>query len=143
MSKTKESSLWQWLSKASLPKLHMQRIENAAGVGTPDVEGCLDGDCFWIELKVAETANGLVRVHITPEQVFFLQTRKRAGGSAMLLVQVGTMRLLFPATAILHELLTIIGVDRLLNQSVLSTKFPTPNEVIQYAAEEARRMFNL
>lgn len=53
----KESALWQRcvtaakLLRRSGHLVDLQRIENAAGVGHPDVEGCIDGNQVWIELK--------------------------------------------------------------------------------------------
>lgn len=32
-------------------KVDLQRLENSVGVGHPDVEGCIDGEALWIELK--------------------------------------------------------------------------------------------
>lgn len=53
----RESSLWQrcktgvkHLEKCG-HKSHFCRIENAAGEGNPDVEGVINGDQCWIELK--------------------------------------------------------------------------------------------
>lgn len=93
----RESSLWSWLSRAESSygrHLHMNRTENVAGVGTPDVEGCLDSRCFVVELKVAErparpTTAIRTQSPIKTEQVDWLMARKMAGGRAWLLVQVG------------------------------------------------------
>jgi len=53
----KETSLWTRCRTgiANLKKCghatHFCRIENDAGIGNPDVEGVINGDQCWIELK--------------------------------------------------------------------------------------------
>ena len=53
----RESSLWQRCKtgmtalKERGHRLHIGRIENTAGEGNPDVNGCIDGRLFDIELK--------------------------------------------------------------------------------------------
>lgn len=54
----RESALWKWLSEGARKRygdnsLFLQRIENGLERGTPDVEGCLHGQSFWLELKSA------------------------------------------------------------------------------------------
>lgn len=89
----KESSLWKWLDKP-LPKLHLTRVEDLVNVGRSDVEGCLDGSAFIIELKVADRparSRTPIRTQseITTEQCDWLEARRAAGGLAWLLIQVG------------------------------------------------------
>lgn len=90
--RNKESSLWNWL-KDHLPELRplkhdVQRIENAVATGTPDVEGCIDGETFWCELKVAYPMFGdRWRVKITTSQVRRALRRERAGGRSWVLVR--------------------------------------------------------
>lgn len=94
--RTKESSLWGWLRDhvADLPTRarHLQRIEDSTKGGTPDVEGCIDGHAFWIELKVAyeQRTRGTVRVKTTDKQVYFALKRRKAGGLSWYLIRVGT-----------------------------------------------------
>lgn len=53
----RESALWQrmrtGMRSLRLKGVHidLQRLENAIGTGHPDVEGCIDGQQVWIELK--------------------------------------------------------------------------------------------
>lgn len=54
----RESALWQRIKKTGIKTLvnsgygvHLTRIENAVGTGHPDVEGCINGQQTWIELK--------------------------------------------------------------------------------------------
>jgi hypothetical protein len=94
--RTKESSLWGWLRDhvVDLPTTarHLQRIEDSTKSGTPDVEGCIDGHAFWIELKVAyeQRTKGTVRIKTTDKQVYFALKRRKAGGLSWYLIRVGT-----------------------------------------------------
>lgn len=52
-----ESQLWQRCKlglktlRLTRHKVDVQRVENAAVSGHPDVEGCIDGRQLWVELK--------------------------------------------------------------------------------------------
>lgn len=59
---------------------HVQRIENTAGVGVPDVNICYKGREYWIELKVCQPEI-LVRV----EQWAWHNRRMANGGKCFLL----------------------------------------------------------
>lgn len=91
--RNRETSLWNWL-KEHLKELRprrfdVQRIENAVAKGTPDVEGCIDGETFWCELKVGYRLFGdRVRVRITQAQVNRAVLRCRAGGRSWVLVRL-------------------------------------------------------
>jgi hypothetical protein len=99
---SRESQVWHWLAKARRSfkfELDMNRIENPAGPGMPDVEGHLAspafgyGGQFWIELKAAERpakAATPVRFKIRPKQIAWLERRWRIAGNALLLLQVGS-----------------------------------------------------
>lgn len=95
--KIDESSLWNWLSTRANnelgARLHMRRVENNVSIGDPDVEGCLDGKGFDIELKaVARTEDGWVEPGLKNHQAMWLIRRSKAGGLAYALVQVGAAR---------------------------------------------------
>lgn len=97
-SPSRETSLWQWLKKA-IPlykyKLHMNRVENSVMTGMPDVEGCLLGKQFWIELKVVGAParmHTLIKPTFQPSQLPWLRRRALAGGRAFVLLQVGSGR---------------------------------------------------
>ncbi len=54
----RESALWDRIRDTAIPalikaghKVDLQRLENLVGVGHPDVEGCIDSQQVWIELK--------------------------------------------------------------------------------------------
>lgn len=78
------------LPKVGLP-LHLQRVENTAGVGTPDVNYCVGGIDGWLELKAWERARFSGRFTIPklrPDQAAWLTARCRAGGRAYLLCRI-------------------------------------------------------
>jgi penicillin-binding protein-related factor A (putative recombinase) len=89
-----EANLWKWLSKVKKhykEDLHLTRLENLVGNGTPDVEGCLCGRQFWIELKcIPKRTNSLLRIRFQPSQIPWMQRRQRAGGHVFVLLQVGS-----------------------------------------------------
>lgn len=97
-SPSREASLWVWLKKA-IPifkhKLHMNRVENSVMRGMPDVEGCMCGNQFWIELKVVGTPARqytILKPTFQPAQLPWLRRRTKAGGRAFVLLQVGSGR---------------------------------------------------
>jgi penicillin-binding protein-related factor A (putative recombinase) len=100
-----EKTLWSWLSGAFAQNdddhglgysetLHMERIENAVGVGNPDVTGCFKGGAFDIELKTAHrparaTTAVIALPYIRPAQKNWHVARWKAGGQCYFLIQVG------------------------------------------------------
>jgi hypothetical protein len=46
-----EQRLWDTMRKNAPPGLHLERVENAVGDGTPDVHYMKKGSLGWIELK--------------------------------------------------------------------------------------------
>lgn len=96
--KDRESALWAWLrrgAKALKGRAHVRRVENEVVTGDPDVEGCVDGGEFNVELKSCPepSSTGGVLVRITEEQINWLRRRRRSGGQAWLLVRVGSSNL--------------------------------------------------
>jgi len=92
------------------PGLHMVRVENPVGPGTPDVNWCgrnrATGEVStgWVELKYLEAwpkrASTLVRIkHYTQQQRDWLLLRHAAGGRVALLLQVRREYLLFKGAA--------------------------------------------
>jgi hypothetical protein len=97
MSSTRESGLWRWLKDAKQElrdELHMQRVENSIGGGTPDVEGHLFAfGQFWIELKSAARPKSdlPIRFKVRDAQVEWMRRRAKSGfHRAWLLLQVGS-----------------------------------------------------
>lgn len=93
----RERYLWTWLRDGlKLPELihtlHMQRIENSAGLGVPDLEGCWSGSSFWCELKGSNRpakSTTDISYKLTLEQVIWLENRWKVGGSTSLYLRVG------------------------------------------------------
>lgn len=93
-----EATLWQWASQARRvfgEHLHVERLENMVGAGHPDVEGCLDGIQFWLELKVAKRpARAATKLRfgspLRDSQVEWGKKRIAAGGRVWYLIQVGS-----------------------------------------------------
>jgi hypothetical protein len=93
-----ETSLWEWLKTARKflgSRLHMRRVENAVGLGDPDVDGIYNGRDFSLELKVAKRpakATTTLRFghEVTPQQVEYAEQRLAAGGAHAFLIQVGS-----------------------------------------------------
>ncbi len=96
---TSERALWRRVRDAIGPLGHVVRVENGVGVGTPDVEYCLSGATGWLELKIArvskrpETAVSIP--HFTREQRIWMRERCNAGGRAGVLLQLGSVYVLF------------------------------------------------
>jgi len=89
--------LWPWLRRGLgrfVGRAHVHRIEDLTKSGTPDVEGCIGGVSFWIELKVAyeQVREPVVRVKTTDKQVYFAMRRCEVGGLSWYLVRVGAGR---------------------------------------------------
>ena len=96
-AKARETSLWTWLRKGGKslePGLHMTRIENLVGEGTPDVEGFYNYKQFWCELKaVAQPAKPttLIDCELRTEQLRWHRRRYLAGcENTWILIQVGS-----------------------------------------------------
>ncbi len=93
-----ESNLWDWLAKARLVlglDLDMRRVENAVGIGDPDVELCYKGAGADIELKAARRPAHLTTKlkfgsPMKDDQVEWAVARLRAGGAHGYLIQVGS-----------------------------------------------------
>lgn len=66
-----------------MPTVHWQRIETMVGRGTPDLNGCLYGQEFWIENK---TTSGWA-VTFEMGQVAWHERRLRAGGRTFVAVR--------------------------------------------------------
>lgn len=78
--KKAESKLYQEIKKL-LPNAHFQRIETSVGLGVPDVNGCLDGIEFWLELKVSSNKRSVLSKY----QKAWIIRRGKAGGRVFIL----------------------------------------------------------
>ncbi len=89
-----EATLWSWMRKA-VPLLGMphdvHRIETSTESGYPDVEGCIAGTSFLVELKVARSIrkrDGAFSLdHFEAKQAYTLHRRWKAGGRSWILVR--------------------------------------------------------
>lgn len=98
----RESSLWQRCRTAVKAlawqghHVDLQRIENAATSGHPDVEGVIDGSQLWIELKSCMRpvkASTPIRPKCRPSQEIWHRKRTEAGSRIhWVLIQVGEDR---------------------------------------------------
>ena len=89
----REYSLWQNIRR-NLIKPIWQRIETGGtGRGIPDVFGAFEGECCWIELKIAKGN----RVDLRPEQIAWLIKFGQTGLKTFILVGTDKRKMyLFP-----------------------------------------------
>tara|TARA_R110002020_G_scaffold421617_1_gene630787 strand:+ start:2807 stop:3190 length:384 start_codon:yes stop_codon:yes gene_type:complete len=89
----REYSLWQNIRR-NLTKPLWQRIETGGtGRGIPDVFGAFEGECCWIELKIAKGN----RVDLRPEQIAWLIKFGQTGLKTFILVGTDKRKMyLFP-----------------------------------------------
>jgi hypothetical protein len=88
-----ESDLWSTLKHHTQRHGHIERVENMAGIGRPDVNYCIRGVEGNIELKQLpewpKREDTVVPVrHFTPQQRLWIRDRVRAGGRVYVLLQV-------------------------------------------------------
>ena len=79
----KESQIWKHINLIQRKKKdwHLVRIESHTINGIPDVNACMEGNEFWLELKANDAKNyGLSKYQIN----WFLK-RSRAGGKSFIL----------------------------------------------------------
>lgn len=89
-----EQAMWQALRSKFQYYGEFERIENAFGLGIPDVNFCVHGVEGWIELKARvswpKKHDGPVTLpHYTMEQRAWAKRRHRAGGRVWWLLKVG------------------------------------------------------
>jgi hypothetical protein len=97
-----ESALWGRLKTGAKAlraigyKIDLQRIENAATSGHPDVEGCINGSQIWIENKSEARPKRIetpIRPKLRESQSIWHKTRVAAGCRCnWVLLQVGDGR---------------------------------------------------
>ena len=75
-----ETKLWQVLKKNTEKFVHWTRIESWSSYGVPDLNGCMDGKDFWIELKIITTKSDNSFPRWSPLQIAWQTTRTRMGG---------------------------------------------------------------
>ena len=73
------------LFRENMPEVHWQSIETGmTGRGIPDSNGCYLGSEFWVEFKWIPSG---WRVPLRPEQIGWLLTRSRHGGSVFVAIR--------------------------------------------------------
>jgi hypothetical protein len=93
--------------------VHFQRIETSVGLGIPDVNCCVNGVEFWLELKVSLGK----RLAITKYQKAWILNRYKAGGLVFVLQKALSERALK-----LYD-----GPSLLVDVPSPICHFPTPN----------------
>ncbi len=86
MTKILERNLWRSLRTTLRGYGRLVRIENVAGVGTPDVYWRLPGTGAWLELKVEAAGQSF---SIGRAQIAWLADEVAAGGPAFVVLRVG------------------------------------------------------
>jgi hypothetical protein len=138
-----ESNLWNWLREGVKPllaekRLHICRVENSVGFGYPDIEGCLDGRGFHLELKGCNrpaNPETPIRIKWQPGQKPWLKKRWGVGGSCFVLIRVGSRSQLkrYMIRGDQVEKLGKAPESRLAKLSVINPT-TTPCEIVVYAA---------
>jgi len=130
---TPEQNFWRQV-KDHLPG-DTQRIENVAGAGTPDVNGCADGHEYWVELKVnrnkkpidqsmPNTKDGVMGL-LEQSQYPWHNRRVRNGGKVFVLVKNKYALSLFQAylmKATLHEYRHVVTVPSGMDLDILKSR---------------------
>lgn len=81
MSTKPETDLWHKLRDGtSQTGVHWTRVEAWSLPGVPDVNGCLDGVDFWVELKVLTTKSDKKFPKWRPHQIAWQTSRTSVGG---------------------------------------------------------------
>lgn len=88
-----ESAFWRSLRKKL--RGHACRVENGCVPGMPDVNLCIDGREFWVELKDVDslpkraTTPVFGKSGLRPDQVLWINQRVRASGEVYILGKAG------------------------------------------------------
>lgn len=89
----REVRLWEWLRDGlrSESNLHLWRVENSAGSGDPDVNGCYLGFNFQLELKGCgrPKLGGKLDFEVRISQKIWHRNHWRAGGNSWFYIRVG------------------------------------------------------
>ena len=87
MSQNPETKLWSALRDGTMAMdVHWTRVEAWSLPGVPDVNGCLDGIDFWVELKVLTTKSDKKFPKWRPHQIAWQTSRSSVGGCVWNLV---------------------------------------------------------
>lgn len=122
-----EHDLWSEFKKRLPKHAHFIRVENSASLGTPDINGCCNGNDMWIELKHLKKwpkrKRTIVRIrHYTDTQRDWIKTRGQCGGLVLLLVQIEQTYLLF-------DWMTALAVGHLNKQEMTNSAMLVTEEM--------------
>lgn len=109
-----EKQVWEFIKKATSksPNERWMRCENITANGVPDINCCINGREFWIEVKCPKAhkkSNTPVfgsSHKISPTQFAWFRRQRAAGGNALLLISNENLTLLLDATKIKPALLS-------------------------------------
>jgi hypothetical protein len=96
----RESYFWQQVKAGlgSVPNVHMSRVENTAGSGISDVNVCVDGKEFWLELKMFHGE----KLHFRTSQRAWISKHVACGGSVFILARKEDTLILYKACTCLE-----------------------------------------
>lgn len=152
-----EARLWQVMKdNMFLPGIdRADRVENAVISGQPDVNGCLQGEDVWVELKapvepkrattVLMTSNG--NHPLLQSQINWFAKQRQAGGIAFILVRTDKRMMLIDGTK--HgDHFNTYTVAQMIEASIYVTTVPTPHlewrmlRNVIFTASRYRRLHN-
>ena len=98
-----EVKFWKYI-KDHLPG-DVIRVENAADPGTPDVNGCIEGREYWIELKVCTNKIKVVKPESTlkDSQIVWHLNRGLQKGSIFLLIRYPMQKMILLYDYVIHN----------------------------------------
>jgi len=111
----------------------IDRVENAVADGQPDVNGCIQGEDVWIELKApsepkrATTALMANNHKLLQSQVNWFARQRQAGGIAFILLRTETLLLLVDGTKHADNF-NSMTVAKMKASSLFATTVPTPQQ---------------
>lgn len=130
----REARFWDSIkSKMPKPRDRLDRIENSISFGLPDVNGCLDGEDVWVELKAPKapfrpTTPLLGRSGNHPlllTQINWYARQRQAGGIAFILLRTDTHIFLVDGTKHADDINSWTVPD-FLEKSIFVCPVPTP-----------------
>jgi hypothetical protein len=100
MQRLREQRLWDRMRKnVSQFGIHLERIENSAGTGMPDVLAICNGIVTWIELKAVEEFPARETTPLLGKSKGLNQAQKnwhknwdRCGGNSLIVIGVGSLK---------------------------------------------------
>lgn len=85
-----EKDFWRLLKPHFVPG-HITRVENGVGTGDPDLDICVNGLCYRVELKAPSTKTYKLLDIILPSQKIWHMRRVENGGVVFVMVLCGSI----------------------------------------------------